>query len=104
MSDDKTIGLPEAAEKSGKGLGSVVDGVIGSTVIKGKAQATPKTKIQEKTIDTVALKSSRNISWQEVGKLEKGINIVSKNLADKWLTLRGVELLTPEQVAKEFDN
>jgi hypothetical protein len=54
--------------------------------------------------ELIALKSNRNISWQKVGELKKGINIVSKNTAEKWLTLKGITELTPEEVAKEYVN
>ena len=54
--------------------------------------------------DTVAVYSSKNISWQEVGELKVGYNILSKNDADKWLGInrKYILLATPEEVAKEF--
>lgn len=53
-------------------------------------------------MDKVALYSFRNIFWQEVGRLSKGYNIVSKAKADKWLTMEDVRLATPEELLREY--
>lgn len=52
--------------------------------------------------DKVAIYSSRNVSWQGVGKVSKGYNIMTKDKADKWLTRDHTRLATPEEVAKEY--
>ncbi len=52
--------------------------------------------------DTVAVFSTRNVSWNGVGKVVTGYNIVSKVQAEKWLTRNHVRLATPEEVAKGF--
>lgn len=51
----------------------------------------------------VAIYSSRNFSWAQVGKVYKGYNIVPKEKAPLWLTRKEVRLATPEEVAKEFN-
>jgi hypothetical protein len=51
---------------------------------------------------TVAIYSERNVTWQDVGKIETGYNIVSKEAAEKWLTRGYIRLATPEEVAREF--
>ena len=82
-------------------LGSVSDGVIGATTAP-KAPEKIKTTKARKEEETVAIKSTRNVSWPEVGKVYVGINIVPKSVADKWLTRSHVSPATPEEVAKEF--
>ena len=52
--------------------------------------------------DKVALWSERNIRWEEVGSISTGYNIMTKEVADKWLTLRGIRIATPEEVATYY--
>jgi hypothetical protein len=54
-------------------------------------------------VEKVALYSSRNVSWDGVGKVKRGYNIMTKDKADKWLTRDHTRLATPEEVAKEFN-
>lgn len=49
-----------------------------------------------------AIYSERNLSWSGVGKLSKGFNFVSKEVADKWLVHRAVRKATPEEVAAHY--
>ena len=51
---------------------------------------------------TVAVHSTKNVSWSEVGKVYRGYNIVTPQQAEKWLTRNHIRLATPEEVAKEF--
>jgi hypothetical protein len=82
-------------------LGSVAAGVIGATTAPKAPEKikTPKTRNEE---ETVAVKSTKNVSWPGVGKVYVGINIVTKSAADKWVTRSHISLPTPEEVAKEF--
>lgn len=81
------------------GLTGVADGVIGTGAVKRK----PAAKQPKKDVDNkVALHSTKNVSWVGVGKVLKGINIVTKDQADKWLTRDHITLVNPEDVAKEF--
>jgi len=63
-------------------------------------------KTELKTInkpkEKVALFSNGNISWNGVGSLEKGYNIVTKEDSVKWLTRKNVRLATPEEVARHY--
>ena len=82
-------------------LGSVADGVIGATT----APVAPSRKKNSKTSEvkeTVALYSTKNVTWSEVGKVYRGYNIVEKDAAEKWLTRSHIRIATPEEVAKEF--
>lgn len=82
-------------------LGSVAAGVIGATTApkaperKKNAKAAPKK-------ETVALYSTKNVTWSEVGKVYRGYNIVDKDAAAKWLTRSHIRTATPEEVAREF--
>ena len=82
-------------------LGYVAEGVIGATTA---AVASPKKK-KEKAAEVkekVALYSTKNVTWSEVGKVYRGYNIVDKDAAEKWLTRPHIRTATPEEVAKEF--
>lgn len=52
--------------------------------------------------DKVAVHSTRNVTWNGVGKVYTGYNIVTQEQADKWLTRDHIRLATPQEVAKEF--
>ncbi len=50
----------------------------------------------------VALFSSRNLTWGQLGKLYRGYTIVDVESASQWLSHSAVRVATPEEVAKEF--
>jgi hypothetical protein len=52
--------------------------------------------------ELVALFSTRNVFWQGVGKVNFGYNIVSRDVAEQWLTRNHVREATPQEVLKEF--
>ncbi len=52
--------------------------------------------------DKVALFALRNLSWDGVGKLEKGYNFVTKEVAEVWLQHKAVREASPEEVAAHF--
>jgi len=81
-------------------LAPVANGVIGTGTADKPAKkvSTPKPEKE----DRVAIKSTKNVSWLGVGKISKGINIVSKAEAAEWLTRDHVTKVEPEEVAKEF--
>ena len=82
-------------------LGSVEDGVIGATTAPKAPERKKKGKSTE-VKETVALYSTKNVTWSEVGKVYRGYNIVEKDAAEKWLTRSHIRIATPEEVAKEF--
>jgi len=91
---------PGSGGKKKSSLGGTADNeVIGSAGAERPAKATPKAGPKKAT---VALYSDRNVSWNGVGKLEKGYNIVSKEQAARWLTRNHVREATPEEVASEY--
>lgn len=96
------IKLPKE-EKTGPGLGKVADGVVGSTQVKA-SHKDPVKPVPVKEVETVAIESTRNVFWDGVGKVSVGINLVSKEDAEKWLTRNHIKLVEPKKVAKEFNN
>lgn len=96
----QAIVTPEPAVEK-PGLAYVADGVLGSTKV-AKAEPKPVVKKAAKKEDTVAVYSSRNVTWNGVGKVYTGYNIVSKSAADQWLKRDHVRLATPEEVAREY--
>ena len=82
-------------------LGSVEEGVIGATSAP-KAPAKKKSTKDAEVKDTVALHSTKNVTWPGVGKVYRGYNIVEKDAATQWLTRSHIRTATPEEVAKEF--
>jgi hypothetical protein len=82
-------------------LGSVASGVIGATTAPRTPEKKKSPKATEK-LETVAIYSTKNVTWSEVGKVYRGYNIVEKDAAEKWLTRSHIRVATPEEVAKEF--
>lgn len=99
--------------KDGDGDGFVQDGTewerpVDEVIVTPKKKSTKKTakKIAEPVAtedETVALWSEANLHQLSWGPLLKGPNIVSKEVAEKWLTHRSVRLATPEEVAAYYN-
>jgi hypothetical protein len=81
-------------------VGQVANGVIGVTHVERKVEK-PSTVVK-KSNKTVAIHSTKNVSWSGVGKVYRGYNIVTPEQAEKWLERSHIRLATPEEVAKEF--
>jgi len=56
----------------------------------------------EELPEKVALYSIKNKHNSQIGSLKFGYNIVTKEVADKWLAIKGVRLATPEEVANYY--
>jgi hypothetical protein len=82
-------------------LGAVEEGVIGATTAVVASPRKKKEKAAE-VKEKIALYSTKNVTWSEVGKVYRGYNIVDKAAAEKWLTRSHIRVATPEEVAKEF--
>lgn len=84
-------------EEPVQALGFTETGAIGSMAADGpKVEIKPASELGDK----VALYSTSNVRWPEVGVLYKGYNVVDKNSADKWLTRSHVRPATPEEIEK----
>jgi DNA-binding protein H-NS len=92
----------EKPEVTGPGLAPVASGAIGSTQVKARPKPESKTKAKKADVEKVAIHSSRNVTWDGVGKVNIGYNIVTEDQAAKWLERNHIRLATPEEVAKEF--
>ena len=106
-SADKTLTMPT--------LDANVGSVIGTSDVDPKSvskeetpKATKKKSEEPKSEQKVAVFSTGNKFWYEVGRLSNGYNIISKAEADKWLTDPEVRLASPEEIkanlAYEGDN
>jgi ATP phosphoribosyltransferase len=62
--------------------------------------------VEEKEVvdmtDKVALYSTRNIHWGNIGALKVGYNIVSKEASEKMVTHKAVRIATPEELASYY--
>jgi hypothetical protein len=100
----EVINPSSRSKSSGPGMGSVGDGAIGSTrVTTPKPRPEVTVQVAKPEEEKVAVFSTRNVSWQGVGTIKKGYNIMTQAKADKWLTRDHVRTATPQEVAKEFD-
>lgn len=98
-SDSKVISSEEPVRtRKPKASVESVNSVIGSASVKPDEPAANTFAEKEK----VALFSQKNMSWQGVGKIHIGYNIVSKAASEKWLEYSHVRLATPEEVAREL--
>jgi hypothetical protein len=89
-----------AAEEPVQSLGFTKTGAIGSMAADGKQK---NIKPENQNGDKVAIYSTSNVRWEEAsGAIYKGVNIVTKDQADKWLTRSHVRLATPEEVQKSL--
>lgn len=88
--------------KTQPAIGPVEDGVFGSTTVSTESTKTPKIK-PASTVTKVAIHSTRNVSWSEVGTVSIGYNIVTEAQAEKWLTRNHTRLATPEEVAGAYN-
>lgn len=80
-------------------VGGGAMGVSDSTKVEKK----PLKKVDEKVkSEKVAVFSTRNVTWSEVGKVYRGYNIVTPEQAEKWMTRDHIRMATPQEVAKEF--
>jgi hypothetical protein len=99
---ENVIIAPSFASSEVPAMGIVENGVIGATVFKPEPKKSAAKKSAAKKAETVAIYSTKNVTWNGVGKVYRGYNIVEKNAADKWLTRDHCRIATPEEVAKEF--
>jgi hypothetical protein len=75
-------------------------------VEKSESQDLPKITeasiVQRGNKKKVAVFSERNMTWQDVGKVYRGVNLVEETLALKWLSRPTVRLATEKEIMKEF--
>lgn len=81
-----------------------VEEVIEAPVVAKKKTTTKKTTTKKAAVadvgdGKVAVWSESNLHHLNWGSLAKGPNIVSQEVADKWIGHKSVRLATPEEVA-----
>lgn len=80
------------------------NGVVGSAAADTAlekfdiVQEVEETNVPE---DKVALWSEKNVRWDGL-TITKGYNIVTKEAADKWTTLNGIRIATPEEIVTYY--
>jgi len=82
----------------------VAEPVIEAVVeeVKPKAKKSKEEKAVEPTTEKVALFSTRNVSWDGVGKIFMGYNLVEATEAEQWLTRSHVRLATPKEILEKL--
>jgi hypothetical protein len=103
QADDGAIQMPKTKKARVSNSSSNEDGVI---IVRSAEQDLPPVK-REKTTPKVentqmAVYASKHLHWQGVGKLTPGYNILSKEVAEKWLTNKNVREATPQEVATYY--
>jgi hypothetical protein len=80
------------------------ENVIGSSGrgLTNDVKTDKELKSENEEKETVAIHSTKNVSWPGVGKVLKGYNIVTKANSKKWLERSHTRIATPQEVAKEF--
>jgi hypothetical protein len=103
VSSTKNVDSVDAPKKIKQAIGPVADGVFGTTKAdKVQKKSVSNKSKKPKSETTVALHSTKNVFWPEVGKISYGYNIVEKDVADKWLTRSHIRIATPEELVREF--
>lgn len=99
--------ITSGSQRSGKkseevaGITAVSNGVIGTGTVKPKPKNVVKQQ-EKPEAEKVAVYSSKNVTWNGVGKVYRGYNIVTKEQSEKWLTRDHIRIATPQEVAQEF--
>jgi hypothetical protein len=98
------ISSPEPSEsESAPALTPVANGVIGSGTAKKKSTAKKSSKGDTSPKEqTVAVYSTRNVTWVGVGRVLTGLNLLPKSEAAQWLTRDHVREAEPSEVSKEL--
>jgi hypothetical protein len=102
---DEVISSPERpvdAEPVEQALAPVADGVIGTGTKKKPAKKKPAAKQASDKEETVALYSTRNVTWVGVGRVLTGLNLVPKSQADKWIGRDHIRVADAAEVSKEL--
>lgn len=99
---DPAVIVEVKKEEESPALAPVENGVLGSSKIS-KTASKPKVKTDKVVADDkVAVFSTSNVTWNGVGKVYRGINIVTAAAAERWLERPHIRIATPEEVAKEY--
>lgn len=95
MTENETT-APEPVED---GAGALIMGKTG--VVQKPGRKPRKKAVEEIPSDKTIVFSQGNLDWTGVGKLTPGFNVVTKEAAAQWVTLKKVREASVEEV-KEF--
>jgi hypothetical protein len=96
--ENNIIGSSETQKTGGVKQGRLRADESGILVSKTKQNKVNEVPSPQK----VAVYSTRNVYLDSLGKINKGYNIISEELAEKWLERDHVRIATPEEIAQEF--
>lgn len=101
VQENNVIGSTEkiTKEETNSNVSNLKNGAMGSASADRPSKPAKKAEPKE---ETVAVHSTRNVTWNGVGKIYRGYNIVPKSISEKWVTRDHARLATPEEVAREF--
>lgn len=99
--EDPTPVVAEAPKAPEQALGFLRSGAIGSMAADGPKPSDAKNVDNS---DKVAIHSTKNVSWPEVGRVFRGFNIVTKAAADKWLSRDHIRMATPDELKAVLEN
>lgn len=95
--------VPKNFQKRVEQIAPVKNGIIGTDkLVPQPKKPTIKIERTKESYDKVALFSTKNVSWEGVGSVKKGYNIVSRESAEKWLSRNHIREATPKELAEEF--
>jgi len=101
--DDNNVISSGSADRVGGQKKSAMSLNENGVLISGKAEKDNKKEpAPAKKTEDVAIYSSKNVTWQGVGSVSKGYNIVSKAEAAKWQGRSHIRPATPEEVAAHY--
>jgi hypothetical protein len=97
----EVISSPEPSEeKAEPALALIADGIIGTGSKKKTSKKVSKpVSVKEAT---VALYSTRNVTWVGVGRVLTGLNLVPESEAAKWLERDHIRKAEPSEVSQEL--
>jgi hypothetical protein len=75
---------------------------VAEIVKPAKAESKKKAKPVDDSEKIVAVFSTKNVTWNGVGKVNRGYNIVTEEEAEQWATRSHIRIATPQEVAKEY--
>jgi hypothetical protein len=91
------IVVEEIAEEA-----EVVEVPVEEPVVREEPKKVSKKKEEPAEPSMIAVFSTRSVSWEGVGNVKRGYNILPKEQADKWLKRNHVRLANPEEVKGAF--
>lgn len=97
--------LEDDVEKVESILDEITEGLVveEAKAVKPESKAAkPKAAKKKDDEKIVAVFSTKNVTWNGVGKVYRGYNIVTQEEADQWATRSHIRIATPEEVAQEF--